>query len=106
MLNRVALTITRKQPYVDWANGTDGPVPAVAYPEDDRRTIYLAFSGCRMERSRRNYARRPAVHLTEGQSLPLILARTSSIQLETTIACELSVVFFTNRKRLPSDETS
>ena len=42
MLNRVALTITRKQPYVDWANGTDGPVPIVTYPEDKRRTIYLA----------------------------------------------------------------
>lgn len=45
MLNRVALTITRKQPYVDWANGTDGPVPVVDYPEDDRRTIYLAPVG-------------------------------------------------------------
>jgi hypothetical protein len=42
LLNRVALTITRKQPYIDWANGTDGPVPIVAYPADNRRTIYLA----------------------------------------------------------------
>jgi hypothetical protein len=47
MLNRVALTITRKQPYVDWANGTDGPVPVVAYPEDDLRTVYLAPVGDR-----------------------------------------------------------
>jgi predicted protein tyrosine phosphatase len=45
MLNRVALTITRKQAYVDWANGTDGPMPIVAYPEDNRRTIYLAPVG-------------------------------------------------------------
>ncbi len=42
LINRVALTITRKQPYVDWANGTDGPVPIVTYPVEDRRTIYLA----------------------------------------------------------------
>lgn len=42
MLNRVALTITRKQPYVEWANATDGPAPIVTYPADDRRTIYLA----------------------------------------------------------------
>ena len=41
LLNRVALTITRKPPYVDWANGTDGPVPIVTYPENNRRTIYL-----------------------------------------------------------------
>ena len=47
MLNRVALTITRKQPYVDWANGTDGPVPVVAYPEDNLRTVYLAPVGDR-----------------------------------------------------------
>jgi hypothetical protein len=42
MLNRVALTITRKQPYADWANRTDGPVPIVTYPADKPRTIYLA----------------------------------------------------------------
>lgn len=45
LLNRVALTITRKQPYADWANGTDGPVPIVPYPEDIPRTIYLVLSG-------------------------------------------------------------
>ena len=41
-LHRAAVTITRKQPYVDWANrtaeGTDEPV---VYPEEDRRTVYL-----------------------------------------------------------------
>lgn len=42
LLNRVALTITRKQPYADWANGTEGPVPSVTYPADNPRTIYLA----------------------------------------------------------------
>lgn len=45
LLNRVALTITRKQPYADWANGTDGPVPIVTYPADNPRTIYLAPHG-------------------------------------------------------------
>lgn len=42
LINRIALTITRKQPYVDWANGTDGAAPIVAYPEDIARTVYLA----------------------------------------------------------------
>jgi hypothetical protein len=42
MINRVAVKITRKQPYMDWANGTDGPVPVVTYPADNPHTIYLA----------------------------------------------------------------
>jgi hypothetical protein len=41
-LHRAALTITRKQPYVDWANRTgDGTDEQVVYPQDDRRTVYL-----------------------------------------------------------------
>ena len=65
MLNRVALTITRKQSYVDWANGTDGPMPVVAYPEDNRRTVYLAPVGriTRHEVAATNRrARFPAAH--------------------------------------------
>jgi len=42
MLHRFALTITRKQPYADWANreSAKGPDP-VAYREELPRTIYL-----------------------------------------------------------------
>jgi hypothetical protein len=42
MLHRSALTITRKQPYADWANraGDDG-ADAVAYTDDLPRTVYL-----------------------------------------------------------------
>ena len=44
-LHRVALTVTRKQPYLDWANATDeGTDEPVAYPEQDRRTVYLVPS--------------------------------------------------------------
>ena len=43
LLYRSAITITRKQPYIDWANslGDDGP----ELPPDlagNRRTVYLA----------------------------------------------------------------
>ena len=41
LINRVALTVTRKQPYMDWANGTDGPEPIVTYPADNPRSTYL-----------------------------------------------------------------
>ena len=42
-LYRVAMTVTRKQPYIDWANAFDDDGPTLT-PEfaDDRRTIYLA----------------------------------------------------------------
>ena len=41
-LHRAAVTITRKQPYVDWANRTaEGTDEHVVYPEEDRRTVYL-----------------------------------------------------------------
>lgn len=39
MLHRFALTITRKQPYADWAN-TDEPDP-VRYTDELPRTVYL-----------------------------------------------------------------
>lgn len=41
LINRVALTVTRKQPYMDWANGADGPEPIVTYPADNPRSTYL-----------------------------------------------------------------
>ena len=41
LINRVALTVTRKQPYMDWANATDGPEPIVTYPADNPRSTYL-----------------------------------------------------------------
>jgi len=42
VLHRSALTITRKQPYADWANGLcDDETDTVAYTDDLRRTIYL-----------------------------------------------------------------
>jgi hypothetical protein len=45
-VHRAALTITRKQPYIDWANRPveDGD-EQVAYPEDDPRTVYLVPTG-------------------------------------------------------------
>jgi hypothetical protein len=42
MLHRSALTITRKQPYADWANDLDQDEPdAVAYTDELPRTVYL-----------------------------------------------------------------
>jgi hypothetical protein len=41
-LQRAALIITRKQPYIDWANqAEEGSDDQVTFPEEDRRTIYL-----------------------------------------------------------------
>ncbi len=41
-LYRAAITITRKQPYIDWANSFDDDGPELtAELADDRRTIYL-----------------------------------------------------------------
>ena len=41
-LYRFAITIVRKQPYIDWANGTDDDSPELtADLAHDRRTIYL-----------------------------------------------------------------
>jgi hypothetical protein len=41
-LYRAAITITRKQPYIDWANSFDDNGPELtAELADDRRTIYL-----------------------------------------------------------------
>ena len=41
-LYRAAITITRKQPYIDWANSLDDDGPELtAELADDRRTIYL-----------------------------------------------------------------
>ena len=41
-LYRFAITITRKQPYIDWANGFDDDGPELtADLADDQRTIYL-----------------------------------------------------------------
>ena len=41
-LHRTALILTRKQPYVDWANQSEAESDEpVTFPEDDRRTIYL-----------------------------------------------------------------
>ena len=41
-LHRSALTITRKQPYADWANGLcDDEAETVAYTDDLPRTVYL-----------------------------------------------------------------
>jgi hypothetical protein len=41
-LYRAALTITRKQPYIDWANSQgDGGPELTAELANDRRTIYL-----------------------------------------------------------------
>ena len=43
---RAALTITRKQPYIDWANRPDEDNgDQVSYPEDDPRTVYLVPTG-------------------------------------------------------------
>lgn len=39
-LYRAAVTLTRKQPYVDWANA-DGEKDGVSFPAEDRRTVYL-----------------------------------------------------------------
>ncbi len=42
MLHRLALTITRKQPYADWANRESAKWPdSVAYSDELPRTIYL-----------------------------------------------------------------
>jgi hypothetical protein len=42
-LYRFAITITRKQPYIDWANSIDDNGPELTTElADDRRTIYLA----------------------------------------------------------------
>ena len=42
-LYRFAITITRQQPYIDWANSFDDDGPELtAELADDRRTIYLA----------------------------------------------------------------
>jgi hypothetical protein len=42
MLHRFALTITRKQPYADWANRVSDAEPdSVAYTDELPRTIYL-----------------------------------------------------------------
>jgi hypothetical protein len=41
-LYRVGITVTRKQPYIDWANSFDDDGPALtAELADNRRTIYL-----------------------------------------------------------------
>jgi hypothetical protein len=41
-LYRAAITITRKQPYLDWANGADDDAPELTTElADDRRTVYL-----------------------------------------------------------------
>lgn len=41
-LYRVAIAITRKQPYIDWANSFDDDGPELtAELADDRRTVYL-----------------------------------------------------------------
>ena len=41
-LYRAAITISRKQPYIDWANSVDDDGPELtAELADDRRTIYL-----------------------------------------------------------------
>jgi hypothetical protein len=42
LLYRVAMTVTRKQPYIDWANSLDDGGPVLTAELDDRRTIYLA----------------------------------------------------------------
>lgn len=43
---RAALTITRKQPYADWANRPEhDDDEQVTYPEDDPRTVYLVPTG-------------------------------------------------------------
>ena len=41
LINRAALTVIRKQLYVDWANGTHGSEPIVTYPADNPRSTYL-----------------------------------------------------------------
>jgi hypothetical protein len=41
-LYRVAIAITRRQPYVDWANGFDDGGPKLTRELADSRTIYLA----------------------------------------------------------------
>jgi hypothetical protein len=41
-LHRTALIITRKQPYIDWANQSEEESDdQVTFPAEDRRTIYL-----------------------------------------------------------------
>jgi hypothetical protein len=41
-IHRAAITITRRQPYLDWANGIDDDGPALTEElAGDRRTIYL-----------------------------------------------------------------
>jgi hypothetical protein len=40
LVYRAALTVTRKHPYVDWAN-EDGKTDGVSFPVDDLRTVYL-----------------------------------------------------------------
>jgi hypothetical protein len=41
-LYRAAITITRRQPYIDWANGTaDGGTELTDEVANDRRTVYL-----------------------------------------------------------------
>ena len=41
-LYRAAITITRRQPYIDWANGTaNGEVELTGEVANDRRTVYL-----------------------------------------------------------------
>jgi ribosomal protein L24E len=41
-LYRAAITITRRQPYIDWANGTaDGGAELTGEVANDRRTVYL-----------------------------------------------------------------
>ena len=42
LLYRVAIAITRKQPYVDWANSFDDGGPELTPELADSRTIYLA----------------------------------------------------------------
>src|SRR2546423_1722712 len=43
LLYRTGVTITRKQPYLDWANSLDADAPELtAEIADDRRAIYLA----------------------------------------------------------------
>jgi hypothetical protein len=45
LLYRAAITVTRKQPYLDWANGVDDAPELTTELADGRRTVYLVPEG-------------------------------------------------------------